>query len=289
MRRILVAGAYGFLGSTLCSVLEAAGHAVFRQGRNSSAQICCDPLDPFALSAAIKNCAPEVLINLIAKTDVDGCELDPGAAFDANVRTVEMIAQVLGTRPGIHLIHVSTDQLYNGPGPHSENHVAPVNVYAITKYAGELVARQIGATTVLRTNFVGRSRIPGRKSLSDWIVGALGDKLPITMFKDVFFSPLHISTVCHCIERVAAMQKPGVYNLGARGGISKAEFAMALARQLGLETQSMVVGYSTDVLLRAKRPLDMTMVVDSFEKVFSIELPLIQDEIRLVARDYGAS
>jgi dTDP-4-dehydrorhamnose reductase len=97
---------------------------------------------------------------------------------------------------------------------------------------------------------------------------------------------LHVSTVCQCIELAAIRQLPGVFNLGARGGISKAGFAIELARLLKEDTSLMTIGDYSDVPQRAKRPRDMTMSVDLFEREFEIELPTIQKEIQLLAQEY---
>lgn len=287
MKRILVTGAYGFLGPILCASLETSGHLVFRQGRKSCAQVQCDPGKPEEFQGILDHCAPDVVINLVAKADVDGCEIDPVAAAMANVDVVHAVASAMKGRD-IHLVHLSTDHLYCGPGPSAEDRITPINVYARTKYQGELAAAEANAT-ILRTNFVGHSVVSGRRSLSDWIVGQLRARERFTVFRDVFFSPLHVSTVCTWIEVAALRQVPGTFNLGARGGVSKAEFAFALANLLEEDAGLMTVGDYTDVLQRAKRPRDMTMAVERFEQAFACTLPAIQNEIELLARDYATS
>ena len=88
--------------------------------------------------------------------------------------------------------------MYSGAGPHSEEHVHPINVYGLSKYTGELIAQQAGAT-ILRTNLYGLSHCPDRKSFSDWAIQSLRDSAPITVFEDVKFSALHIKTLCEFV------------------------------------------------------------------------------------------
>lgn len=281
-------GAYGFLGPVLSSTLASTGHTVLRQGRNATSQIPCDPLDTGALRSVLERHQPSVIINLIAMTDVDKCEREPAGALEANARVVESIARAVGSESNdgrVHLVQISTDQVYDGPGPHQEEDIRPPNVYGATKHKGELAAQGIGAT-VLRTNFVGRSRSPKRKSLSDWIVDSLRTAQPITVFDNIRFNPLHVLTLCHCIERVVSMRAPGVFNLGTTNGISKAEFARTLAGQLGLDTTSMQSGQYQATQQKARRPFDMTMSVDKFQRAFGVSLPRIEDEIQLVAKEY---
>lgn len=284
MKRILVTGAYGFLGPILCASLEAYGHKVFRQGRRAEAQISCDPYVTGSIDLILDQCKPDVVINLIAMADVDGCEKDPTSACVANVGVVRAITSSV-EKSRVHLIHLSSDHLYDGPGPSSEEMIRPVNVYARTKLEGEALALAVGAT-VLRTNFVGRSVVPGRRSLSDWVVSCLREGVAFSVFRDILFSPLHVSTVCHSIEKVAHMSREGVYNLGARGGMSKAEFAKVLASLLGEDRNKMSIDNYFDLPQATPRPRDMTMAVGRFEAAFGFNLPGIEDQIELLADEY---
>ena len=170
---ILVLGAEGLLGRTLCPYLSDMGYTVLRQSRGNGADVCLDPLDEIAVRAAISKYQPEAIVNLIAESNVDSCQLDMRRAYLGNVRVVEKLVSALATVGGAaHLIQISTDHLYDGVGPHQETATLPINAYAITKRLGETVAIEGGAT-VLRTNFFGRSLAPSRRSFSDWIVDSL--------------------------------------------------------------------------------------------------------------------
>lgn len=287
MATVLVIGAYGLVGASLCPRLQAAGHEVVRQGRRETAQACFDPADAAAVAAALRQWRPTAVVNLAAATNVDACEADPQAAYLANVRTVEVLAGAIASAAGDapHLVQVSSDQVYDGPGPHREGDARPCNVYALSKYAGELAAARIGAT-VLRSNLFGRSRAAGRSSLSDWVVASLRAGTPIMVFDDVLFSALHLDTLADVIVRSVSRRPPGVMNAGCRDGISKAGFALALAEQLGLDRDLMTVGNSTAAILRARRPLDMRMDVSAFEHHLGIVAPTIASQIQIAAQEY---
>lgn len=284
--RCLIVGAYGFLGSTLCDVLEHRGHEVLRAGRRDGVQVRVDPGDAVALTQVLEAHRPDVLINLVAMTNVDECERNPFTAFQVNAAIVEAIGTALRSVPLVHLIHLSTDQVYDGTGPHVETRTAPVNVYAITKLAGEMFAERLRAT-VLRVNFVGRSHSPSCTSLTDWLVESFQQGREITLFDDVFFSPLHVTSLSVAIERVVVQRLAGIFNLGARGGLSKAEFGMRLAKRLALSTAHVTIGSVNSAPLTARRPHDMVMDSSRFELAFGCNLSLIDDEIARVATDYS--
>lgn len=284
---ILVLGAEGMLGATLCPGLSAMGYRVFRQSRRGGAEVTFDPLNVAAVVAALSEHQPFAVINLIAESNVDACQLDIQRAYLANVRTVEnLVSAMAAGRSTAHLIQISTDHVYNGVGPHEESTALPCNVYALTKYAGELAALRAGAT-VIRTNFFGRSRSASRTSFSDWVVNSLRSNAEITVFEDVYFSALHMTTLTQCVAQVIQQRHSGVFNVGCKDGLSKAGFAQLLARRLGLDTGGMKVGSVKDVSLLASRPSDMRMDVHSFERSFSVEMPGMAQQIALAAGEYG--
>jgi dTDP-4-dehydrorhamnose reductase len=283
--RVLITGATGLLGATLVSVLESSGIDVCRHGRRDG-DIKSELTDRQAVKALLERSRPDTVVNLAALTNVDECERFPQQAYLANTRVVEnLVAALAESGDRKHLVQISTDQLYDGTGPHQEGAIALGNYYAFSKYAGELAAAGT-SSTILRTNFFGRSRCSSRSSFSDWIVGALRRGETVKVFEDVYFSPLSLerlaSLICHVLERPV----PGVFNLGSREGMSKAEFCYSLARVLGLPAGPMIRARSTDVELRAYRPKDMRMDCSRFEQSFGVQLPTLQQEIDSMKGSY---
>lgn len=290
MSNVIVFGASGLLGASLVPALRARGHTVLAQSRGPGADLCLDPSDRLAVSAALAIHRPAAVINLVAATNVDQCETQTELAWQANAGVVAAIAEGIlaldndpASRP--HLVHISTDQVYHGPGPHAEDQVHPINVYGLSKYTGELLAERVGAT-VLRSNFYGRSRCAGRVSFSDWLVRSLREKTPITVFDDVKFSAIHIDTLCDFVAHSIELRPAGIFNAGCRDGISKAGFAMALAGALGLPTDNVKVGTSADVVLTARRPLDMTLQVARLEAALDLQCPNMLNEIEHTSKEY---
>jgi len=277
--KVLVAGASGLLGTSLVPALRAAGHRVATHGfsKSSGCDHSADTSDGATVEAMLAAARPDVVVNLVAATNVDHCENRPDDAWRLNVKSVETLA----ARAAAHdfrLVHISTDQVYDGPGPHREDDVAILNVYGLSKRAGELAALSAGGT-VLRTNFFGPSRLAGRMSFSDWVIAKLRAGEAFTGFDDVLFSPLTMASLCDAIIRVLERPRPGVFNLGSRGGMSKADFVFAVARRYGLDASAMRRGSQADVQLRARRPGDMRMDTSLFEATFDFILPALNAEI----------
>lgn len=286
MSKVLILGAQGLLGCSLSSYLERHGIQVFRQSRKPGSEVSIDPTDSGALQRTLESIAPDAVVNLIALTDVDQCEGNTLQAYEANVRVVETFGEAL-RKSGhkAHFIQVSTDHLYGGTGPHPEDAVAPCNVYALSKLAGEYAALAFPCT-ILRTNFFGKSRCNTRTSLTDWIVKSLKAGTNITVFDDVLISALHIDTLCRAILHTIHARLPGTFNLGCSDGCSKAHLALTLAGHLGLDASLMRVGSSTSVPMRTQRPTDMRLDVRKFTASFGFELPTIDSQIFLAAQEY---
>lgn len=283
--RILVTGAYGLLGTVLCKYLNSKGHKIFKQGRGENAEWRSDLSKSDDAYNLLKQTEPDVIINLIAMTNVDECEKNPQAAYRANVRSIAILSEGLKNL-SCHLIHISSDQVYDGPGPHAEFEVDPCNLYGLTKYAGELHANKVGAT-VLRTNFVGRSHVPGRISFTDWLVKAFRQHEKITLFNDLRFSAMHTSKLCEVLEITCSLRPVGVFNVGSRDSMCKASFGLELAKLLILDSSQVNIAQTADQNLVARRPLDMSLMIHRFEQEFRMTLPTMSQTLKCVAADYN--
>jgi dTDP-4-dehydrorhamnose reductase len=288
MTRVLVTGARGLLGSTLVPYLQTSGFEVTGHARKAEGDIHADLADGDQVNDMVGKVEPEIIVNLAALTNVDLCERRPQLAYLANVKTVENLASSIRNLPiRCHLVHLSTDQVYDGAGPHKEEDITLSNYYAFSKYASELAAERASATT-LRTNFFGPSRCPGRVSLSDWLVESLKSRQSITVFDDVSFSPLSLQTLATMIKLVISRPRQGVFNLGSRQGMSKADFAFALAGALQLPVTTMTRGSTGSVMMAAYRPKDMRTDSSRFEQAFDVELPTLTEEIESMKVAYAS-
>jgi dTDP-4-dehydrorhamnose reductase len=295
MAQVLVTGATGLLGHALVPALAALGHAVLRHGHQAAADRPCDLHADLtraeATEAMLSIARPEVIVNLAALTDVDACELEPERAHRLNVRSVQNLAAwVQRQAGGCHLLHLSTDQVYDAEGdragPFGEDQVTIRNHYAASKLAAELAASVVPAT-VLRSNFFGRSRCPRRASLTDWLWQSLSAGRAIQVFDDVLFSPLSIDTLCGLVACCLAQRPVGVFNLGSHDGMSKADFAFAFAAAAGLPSSAMQRGRSSEMTrLKARRPADMRMDPRRIEQTLGRRLPRLIDEINFTGAQY---
>lgn len=287
MNKILITGATGLLGSSLVPHLKKCGYEVVTHARSTQADFMFDLSDRVVSYELLTQIQPSLIINLVSLTSVERCEEQVNLAYLANTRTVENLAHwILTSGADCHLVQISTDHVYDGIGPHTEEETTLTNNYAFSKYAGELAAVRV-PSTILRTNFVGRSQASHRKSLTDWVFGAMTGGVHVEVLNDVYFSPLSITTLIEMIELVVTKKPVGIFNLGSHNGMSKADFDFAFAECLNLPTNTMTrIETSQATFLKAYRPKDMSMNSSKFENTLGVKLPLLTDLIQQLAKEY---
>ena len=161
----------------------------------------------------------------------------------------------------------------------------PVNFYGFSKLEGEKYFSNINSI-ILRTNFIGKKEKIKKNTLSDWIIENLKKRTQIKVFKNIYFSPLHTSTLIDIIEKIMFKKIEGVYNLGSKNKISKADFASLLCSKLKYSLSLLKVKKYSSKNLIAKRPSDMSMNIKKFEKNFCIKLPLVKQEVSKLIKEY---
>jgi dTDP-4-dehydrorhamnose reductase len=151
-QKVVVVGAGGQLGRELVRTAPVAVECV------ALTRSELDVADPRAVTAALAELAPGVVINAAAYTAVDAAESEPEAAHLANVEGPTNLARACSSLGDVGLIHVSTDFVFDGKAsrPYGTDALpAPLGEYGQSKLAGELAVRGIlPGALVIRTGWV---------------------------------------------------------------------------------------------------------------------------------------
>ena len=284
--KVLVLGASGLLGSSICKQLEKKDIQIISHGfKSRKVNLNYNLLDKKQLEKLLTENNPDVVINLIALSDVDLCQREPLLALNLNANLVKNIESNLKEMK-IKFLHISTDHVYHKKGPSKESEVCIRNIYAATKLLGDMYA-ELNKSIVLRTNFFGKSHHPSRESFSDWIIKNLKEEKSITLYRDVFFNPLSMKTLSEAIFYLITKDNwnPGIYNLGSKERISKYDFGLKIANYLSLKEEFILQGKISDSS-GVSRPKDMSMNLDMFENNFQFKIPSVDQEISLLKEDY---
>lgn len=202
----------------------------------------------------------DTVIHAAAMTDIEACEADPLRARHVNVTLTGNVAQASANH-GATLVHISTDHLFDGSKMMREEGepVAPVNVYARTKAEAEDVASDTcPAALIIRTNFYGWST-PYRSSFSDTILASLHAMRPITLFEDVYYTPILIDVLAEATHELLVRQQTGVFNIVGDERISKFDFGMRIAAEFGLDSSLIHPSSLSQRQDLTPRPIEMSL------------------------------
>lgn len=279
METALILGGSGLLGSNLSSQFSQK-YKVITQGYSKNADFKCDLTKPEQVKDLLQKTSPQYIINTIAETSVERCEQEPVQAFNLNVLPVIHLKKALNDlKHSAHIVHVSTDHLYNNHFS-SEEDLVFLNNYALTKYWAE---RELAgqSATVLRTNFFGGDT-SFKLSFSGWAIKMLKSNEKFWGFDDVFFSPLHVDSFSEALDKVLKTKKPGVFNLGSSSELSKYDFIQKIANLKKLDgSRCSPISY-TESKIKIPRPLNMSMNVSKFETSFKHKLPTLEKELEKI-------
>ena len=231
-----------------------------------------------ALDALLATERPDVVLHTVGLSNVDACEDDPVLAEELNM-TVARDAARSARRAGARFIHISTDHLFDGERPlrGEDDPLAPLNVYAKTKgEAEQAVLAEDPDALVVRTNFYGHGTSV-RASFSDWILHGLREGRALTMFEDVWFTPVLINDLGDMLLALAVTSARGILHVAGGERVSKHDFAMRAAEVFGMSAASVRAVSVDSVALRAARPRDMSLACARAAALLGHTMPDLRD------------
>jgi dTDP-4-dehydrorhamnose reductase len=229
--KVIVTGAAGQLGTDAVQTFDAAGHEVVGFDRQG-----LDLTDSMAVTKALTDVGPDVVVNCAAFTAVDRCETEAELAHEVNEHGVRRLAEAC-VAVQAHLVHVSTDYVFDGAldRPYREDDVTnPASVYGRSKLAGERAALDAlgDDATIVRTSWVcgehGNNMVTLVRRL-----GAAGK--PMAFVDDQRGCPTFTGDLAVAIEQLAAERRGGVFHLTNSGPVSWYEFVREILSASGYD------------------------------------------------------
>lgn len=270
--KLLITGASGFLGLNLCNLLRGKYEilAIYNKNNikiNNIKKIKINLKNKFLIKKIIKSFNPNVIIHCAAISSIEYCEKKKKEAYNLNVGVTKNILENLKLNQ--KFIFISSDHLFAGnKKTYGENSkVDPINQYAKTKVLCErLIKKNKKNYLILRTNFFGKA-LQKNYSFADWIFQSLLKKKKIGLFNDVYFSPLHITTLVYCINFLIKHDKKGTFNLSSTQGLNKYDFGVKLANSLNLNTAYIDKISKKDLKFLVSRPNSMVLSNKKIKKI----------------------
>jgi dTDP-4-dehydrorhamnose reductase len=181
------------------------------------------------VAQAIGSARPDVVVNAGAWTAVDDCEADPDRAWRINALGVRWVAEAT-RRAGAHLVHVSTDYVFDGTkaAPYVEwDAPNPMSAYGRSKLGGE---QEVDPTaTVVRTAWVCGEH--GHNMVKT--VLALADRPELAFVDDQRGCPTFTADLAPAVRRLAVARLPGTFHVTNQGETSWYGFVRDILEAVG--------------------------------------------------------
>lgn len=263
MGKILVIGAQGMLGRDLVPELRVSfphdeilgwdiGEIDIRMERETIEQI--------------EALQPQVIINVAAYTDVDGCERNQEEAFRVNSEGMRHIA--LGAqRCGAKVVYLSTDYVFDGKKgePYLEEDVPhPLNIYGASKLRGERYVQELTKEgLIIRTQWLfGKYG----KNFVYAILKQAQDKEVLSIVKDQTGSPTYTRDLSKAICALVQKGAQGIFHVSNEGSCSWFVFAQEILRYAGIQGVKTIPITSEKLNRPARRPSYSVFNMEKFMK-----------------------
>src|SRR5688500_7398997 len=266
MKRILVTGANGLLGQKLVYRMKWMNNLVCiatAKGPNRLIDMegyeyfDADITDHARMRDVIQQSKPDFIIHAAAMTNVDACESDRENCKKINVDAVQNIANICDEM-NIHLVHVSTDFIFDGTaGPYDETaQPNPVSYYGWSKTEAESIIQQMKSSwTIVRTVLVyGIVDHMSRSNIVLWVKNSLEKNQPINVVNDQWRTPTLAEDLAEGCLLVVLKNAKGIYNISGNDFMNIYEIACRVADHYDLDKSLIHPTDSSTLNQPAKRP-----------------------------------
>ena len=264
MKRVLITGVAGFIGSSLADALLRRGDAVIGldnfntyydpavKRRNLAGALKSerfalhetDICDEAALRAVFTDTNPEVVVHLAARAGVRPSLEDPNLYHRVNVIGSQHILDACRDFKPSHLVFASSSSVYGGslsvPFTESDPVMRPISPYAATKRMNELQAHVYSHIYGVNVTMLRFFTVFGPRQRPDMAIHMFTRKIlngdPVPMFgdgssrRDYTYVDDIIDGVVRCVDRPFAYE---IFNLGESHTTSLRELIELIEKHTG--------------------------------------------------------
>lgn len=266
MKKLLVTGASGFLGWNLCQLAKFDWqidgtywtHEVHLPGINF---VKIDLSDWQALKQLLADIQPDAIVHLAAQSQPNFCQKNPDISYQVNVTSSVNLAN-LAAELQIPFVFTSTDLVFDGTHPPytESDRVCPINIYGEHKVKAEQEILRIYPNSVIcRMPLMFGLPSPASQSFIQPFIETLKAGKPLSLFEDEMRSPVSATTAAQGILIALEKCRGEILHLGGKKSVSRYQFGLIMAEQLGLPIDNITTCLQADVPMPAPRPKDVSL------------------------------
>jgi dTDP-4-dehydrorhamnose reductase len=227
--RILVTGSDGLVGTNIIPLLEREFEVIPAFERD------WDICDRTKGQEMLSQVSPQVLLNLAAVTNVDGCEDHPDIAYRVNGEGPAVLADICREHK-VKLVHLSTDYVFDGTKgtPYTEDDAPnPLSVYGASKLAGErAIMAGDAANLIVRTEWIYGK---GGNNFIEKVTKIAREQGSVTVVDDQTGTPTYARDLALPLARLVEHGASGIYHVTNGGYCTWFDFAREIFSLLRLD------------------------------------------------------
>jgi dTDP-4-dehydrorhamnose reductase len=270
---MILLGGKGLLGSNIAPTLD----------KTFDLTICdvdtWDITDRASGENHIEKYCPDVLINLAAITDVDGCEDKRGLAEKVNAYGAGILAD-LCREHNIRFVHISTDYVFDGKKtvPYKENDPTnPMSVYGATKLMGErVVLEKNPSSLIIRAQWLYGK---GGENFITKVVKIAQESGMLRVVNDQRGSPTYTKDLAEPLIALTEKGRAGIYHLANSGSCTWFDFAEEIFSLLKMDVAITPIS-SAELGRKAPRPSYSVFDMWKFQKDTGLKMRPWQEALR---------
>ncbi len=284
MKRVLVIGSRGMLGTDLMELLASEGSPSGAQPGLVVRGLDLPDIDitsRASISRALREHRPDTVVNCAAFTRVDDCEKQLDLAMQVNGVAAGLLAVGCATSY-TRLIHLSTDFVFDGtkPEPYVEDDPTyPLSAYGATKLEGEQrIASAGGDSLIVRTAWLYGAH---GKNFVTTIRGLAKTKPELTVVNDQRGCPTWTRDLSRALRALMNVEARGIVHAVGRGTCTWFDFATEIVKRSGMTTPVRPVTTAEYMGSRggARRPANSALDTTRLKELTGFEFPLWQTSL----------
>jgi dTDP-4-dehydrorhamnose reductase len=274
VRRILITGASGFLGSYLLRKIPP-DIKVMAQYNSTQPITAIRNIQTVKLNfenpdlQVLQRFSPDVIIHAGAWTRIDDCEQNPSLSKRVNVDFTTKLSR-LASDIKARMIFLSTDQVFDGTNPpYSEkSSVNPLNIYARHKLSAErMVLQTVENSVVARSALIYGKALHQKPTFTEKMYVSLKNNQPVKVFIDEFRTPILVQNLAEALWELTENSFCGVIHLGGSERVSRFQMGEKMCDLFGLNKKILVPVQMASNYLPAKRAADLSFNIKLAQSV----------------------
>lgn len=266
MIRLAITGASGMIGSRFVQLLPADIALV----RNIDRTEGLDILDYPELVRNLSDHNLDVLIHMAAFTDVNAAAAqagdERGSCYQINVVGTKNIVN-LCRELHCHLIHISTDYVFDGKKPTEyteKDRLNPIEWYGQTKLLAEnqITQSDIG-WTIARTAYPFVASFPSKLDVVRGRIKQMREGTLPPQFTDHTITPTFVDELSPALVELIKAKPAGIYHVVGDTSLTDFEISILIAKTLGFPTENIKPSSLEEFNKTAPRPYQRSLAMSN--------------------------